>query len=95
MVIPERKRPDLTPGESAKDGAPSGKRNVSYSQPSPADRIRELINRTGLSQRAAAQELEVDDRTLRYWCSGKKPVPRMAFLAFERLIEMRRTITDK
>lgn len=93
MVIPERKRPDLTREEGAKDGADSGRREVSYSDPSPADRIRELINRTGLSQRGVARELEVDDRTLRYWCSGEKPIPKMAFLALERLVQLQREIT--
>lgn len=93
MVIPERKRPGLTGDQSAKDGAPSGRRKVSYSQPSPADRVRELLLKTGLSQREAARELEVDDRTLRYWCAGKHEPPRMAILALERLIDLQRKVT--
>jgi transposase-like protein len=85
----------VTRDADAKEGVSRpARKEVSYSNPSPADRARELILRTGLSQRAVARELEVDDRTLRYWCSGAKPVPRIAILALERLVELKRTVTD-
>jgi DNA-binding transcriptional regulator YiaG len=66
---------------------------ISYAQPTPAERIRELLRRTGLDETAAARELEVDDRTLRYWCSGQVEPPKMALLALERLIELQRQVT--
>ncbi len=53
---------------------------------SSAQRMRELLTRLGLSQRAAARELGIDDRIMRYWCAGQKTPPRMAFLALERLL---------
>ncbi len=48
-----------------------------------------------LSQRAAARELEVDEREMRYWCAGKERPPRMVMLALERLVELQRRVTDK
>lgn len=50
-----------------------------------ADRLRAAIQALGLSQRAAAKELGVDERTMRYWCSGKYDPPAMAFMALEHL----------
>ena len=51
------------------------------------DRLRELLDEAGLSQRAAARELEIDDRTMRYWCASE--APRIAILAMERFIELK------
>ncbi len=50
-----------------------------YSEASDAERVRELILRLGLSQRAAARELEIGERDMRGYCSGK-PVPRVVLL---------------
>lgn len=50
-----------------------------------ADRVRELIAAAGLSQRAAARELQVSERAMRYWCSGDQAVPRAILLALEHL----------
>jgi DNA-binding transcriptional regulator YiaG len=65
---------------------------VSYSKPSDAARLRELLQRANLSQRAGARELRVDERTMRYWCAGDTKPPEMAFLALERLAERQREV---
>lgn len=62
--------------------------DVDYTKPTDAQRLRDLLARIGLSQRGAARELEVAERTMRYWCSGEQPVPRMAMLALEHLASM-------
>lgn len=64
--------------------------DVVYSQPTDAQRLRDLLLKAGLSQRGAARELEVDERTMRYWCAGDGKPPRMAILALERLVDLRR-----
>src|SRR6516225_6325130 len=58
---------------------------------SPADnaRVRELLRAAGLSPRAAARELEIDELALRGYCTGKA-VPRYMMLAIERLVDLRR-----
>ena len=61
--------------------APHPKTRKEKSKPTDADRLRDLLARAGLSQRAAARELGVDERTMRYWCSGDHTPPRMAFHA--------------
>ena len=66
----------------------------SYANRKPADIVRDLIARAGLSQRQAARELGVDERTMRYWCAGDHDPPRMAILALERLIDLRRMVMD-
>jgi DNA-binding transcriptional regulator YiaG len=76
-------------GGSAKDG-PS--KEVDYAKPNDASKIRELLVRAGLSQRGAARELDVDERTMRYWCAGDVATPRMAVLALERLIDVQKQI---
>lgn len=57
--------------------------------PTEADRIAELINAAGLSQRGAARELGINERTMRRYCAGDSPVPRVVFLALERLRDIR------
>jgi DNA-binding transcriptional regulator YdaS (Cro superfamily) len=49
------------------------------------DDIRKYLDVLGLSQRAAARELGVDDRLMRSWCAGKYPVPRVVALAIKQL----------
>jgi DNA-binding transcriptional regulator YiaG len=65
-----------------------------HSQPDDAQRIRDLLLRANLSQRAGARELGVDERTMRYWCAGETRPPRMAFLALERLADLNRQVRD-
>src|SRR5262250_2663290 len=52
-------------------------------------RVRELLRAAGLSPRAAARELEIDELAMRGYCTGKA-VPRYMMLAIERLVDLRR-----
>ena len=56
----------------------------------PADRIRYQLASCGLSQRAGARLLGIDDRTMRYYCSGTRTVPRFIDLAMQMLIVLER-----
>lgn len=79
----------------AGDGAPVSAGERRYGEPTDADRVRELLLRAGLSQRGAARELDVDERTMRHWCAGSYPPPKMAFLALEHLVDMRREVKGR
>jgi DNA-binding transcriptional regulator YiaG len=57
-----------------------------------ADRLRELIGNAGLSQRAAARELGVDERTMRYWCSGDQTPPTMALRGLDPFVRHRENL---
>jgi len=48
---------------------------------SDADRLRALLQRAGLSQRAAARLLKVEERLLRHWCAGEGKPPESVFRA--------------
>ena len=52
---------------------------------STADTIRELIKKAGLSQREAANEIGVTQRTFRDWCVGRSEPPRAVMMALELL----------
>lgn len=82
---------------TANDGKPSNPSDDSQ-QLSVAERLRELIGKAGLSQRGAARELGVDDRTMRYWCSGDQTPPPMVMRALDPATRhrenLRRTIAD-
>lgn len=43
-------------------------------RPEP-DYLRELLARAGISQRAAARALDLDERSIRYYASGEKEMP--------------------
>ena len=45
----------------------------------------EQLEDAGLSQRGAARELGIDERTMRKYCSGDLPVPRTIILALRYL----------
>lgn len=62
--------------------------------PTAAEVIRALIERANLSQRQAARELDVEERSVRHWCSGTRDVPRFAILALERLATYDKGIRD-
>jgi|HubBroStandDraft_2_1064218.scaffolds.fasta_scaffold674890_3 hypothetical protein len=52
-----------------------------------ADKVRKLLAMIGCSQRAAAKELDINERTMRRYCAGD-PVPKyvlmaLAYLAFQ------------
>lgn len=64
-----------------------------HSQSEGADKLRELIAKAGLSQRGAARELGIDERTLRYWCAGKGKPPPMALHALDPKIRHRINLT--
>jgi hypothetical protein len=53
---------------------------------SRTDEFRMLMQTLGWSQRKTASELEVDDRTLRYWAAGNPPAPLHAIFALRYLV---------
>ena len=53
--------------------------------PSDADVIRQKLESLALSQREAARQLGMDERTMRYYCAGKMPVPPAILLALNDL----------
>lgn len=67
-----------------------------------ADRLRALLKRAGLSQRAAAGVLNVEERTMRQWCAGQGKPPTSVFRALSprlthsenlrRLIELNESV---
>jgi plasmid maintenance system antidote protein VapI len=56
-----------------------------HGAPSDADIIRQHLAALQLSQREAARQLGVDDRTMRYYCTGKIPVPPAVMMALQKL----------
>lgn len=64
---------------------------VNYAAPTDATRVRELLAKLGMGQREAARELEISERSVRYYCNGEK-VPRVVMLALERLVDLQRRI---
>ncbi len=51
--------------------------------------LADLLGAAGLSQRAAARALGINERTMRRYVSGDSPVPRVIVLALERLRDTR------
>ena len=56
-----------------------------------AARLRRLLETVELSQRGAARAIDIDERTMRRYCAGELPVPRLVWLALERISEGRDT----
>lgn len=54
----------------------------------PEPDIRELLDRGGLSQREAARQLGINERTMRRYCAGA-PVPRYIRFALLWLVQQR------
>lgn len=50
-------------------------------------RIDDLLSRAGLTQRAAARVLEIDERTMRRYVLGESTMPDMLLGRLERLAE--------
>jgi hypothetical protein len=50
-----------------------------------ADRLRELIAKASLSQRAFAREIDYSERMICYMVAGDRPVERVVMLAAEHL----------
>jgi transcriptional regulator with XRE-family HTH domain len=61
--------------------APSQALDSSPADSTDADRLRSLLTRAGLSQRAAARLLNVEERTMRQWCAGQGKPPASVFRA--------------
>jgi len=51
--------------------------------PTPADKLRALLERAELSQRGAARLLGVDERTMRMWCAGQGVPPEYVYRALD------------
>ena len=66
---------------SVKRDAPETACNSSPPDSTDADRLRALLNRAGLSQRAAARLLNVEERKMRQWCAGQGQPPAAVFRA--------------
>ena len=54
-----------------------------------ATELRQALSTLGWSQREAAHQLQVAPRLQRYWAAGDEryPIPTVAALAIERLLE--------
>lgn len=50
------------------------------------DELRDTLKRLGLTQTGAARILRVEDRSVRRWISGERPIPGFA-IAFLDLLE--------
>jgi predicted transcriptional regulator len=53
-----------------------------------ADKVRAALTQLQLSQRGAAKLMGISERMMRYYCAGTTPVPRVIFLALERLADI-------
>ncbi|MDP2322589.1 MAG: helix-turn-helix domain-containing protein [Gammaproteobacteria bacterium] len=47
--------------------------------------LRAALTKAGLSQRGAARLLGIDERTMRRYCAGDLPVPRVVELALREV----------
>jgi DNA-binding transcriptional regulator YiaG len=75
-----------------KGNAPA-RAQIGYTRDSrDSDRLRELIDSAGLSQRGAARELGVNKRTMRYWCSGDQIPPTMTLRGLDPLVRHRENL---
>jgi predicted transcriptional regulator len=74
---------------AVKKDAAAPERN--YNTPDDATKVRDLLARLGMGQREAARELEISERSVRYYCNGLK-VPRVVMLALERLVDLQRRV---
>jgi DNA-binding transcriptional regulator YiaG len=66
---------------SVERNAPSRARDLCPHDSTDADRLRALLSRAALSQRAAARLLDVEERTMRQWCAGQGKPPASVFRA--------------
>lgn len=53
--------------------------------------LRTLLESHGLSQRGAARELDISERTMRRYIAGELPVPRVVALALAWLVQTKGT----
>jgi len=47
--------------------------------------LQRLLTQAALSQRGAAKALEINERSMRRYCSGEQPVPKTVELALKYL----------
>jgi len=59
----------------------------SRSHDSDAAHLREMLRQVGLSQRGAARQMGINERTMRRYCLGELPVPRLVWLAMTALTD--------
>lgn len=50
------------------------------------DQLRKLLDKAGLSQRGAARQLDIDERTMRRYCAGEMPLPRTVEYALRWIV---------
>lgn len=55
------------------------------------NRRADRLHAAGLSQREAARLLGIDERTMRRYCLGEMPAPRMIWLALAQISQERAT----
>jgi ribosome-binding protein aMBF1 (putative translation factor) len=53
--------------------------------PTDAQRLRDELARLGRSQRGLARELDLDERTVRRYCSGELEVPQIVWMALKAM----------
>jgi transcriptional regulator with XRE-family HTH domain len=63
--------------------APPNAHDLPLTDSTDADRLRALLDRAGLSQRAAAKLLHVEERTMRQWCAGQGKPTASVFRALD------------
>ena len=61
------------------------KPDPSKHRPYDTDYLRSLVEGAGLSQRAAARAVGINERTMRYYLSGDNPCPYSVQFALESL----------
>ena len=83
---------------SVERDAPSQAHDSSPFDSTYADQLRALLKLGGLSQRAAARLLNVEERTMRQWCAGQGKPPASVFRALSPRLthteRLRRTIAS-
>ena len=62
--------------------------NVNSQPNTLADIVRRELSECGLSQRAAARELGIDERIMRRYCSGDLEPPAYVLLAMQQLVQV-------
>jgi hypothetical protein len=53
-----------------------------------------MLKTLDLSQSEGARELEISERSMRYYCAGE-PAPKVIMLAMERLVDLQRRVAGK
>jgi transcriptional regulator with XRE-family HTH domain len=68
---------------SVERNAPSPAHDSSPPDSTDADRLRAVLKRAELSQRAAARLLDIEERTMRQWCAGQGKPPASVYRALD------------